>query len=404
MHGELERGEIIKNRYEILTVLGQGGMGTTYAALDRENHQRVAIKVVSLRQAKEWKVLELFEREAKLLGTLHHPRIPNYLDYFHQDTESDRRFCLVQELVEGKSLAMLINRGWKLKEKHIQYITTQILEILKYLHLLHPPVVHRDVKPQNIIIRPDGKIYLVDFGAVQTLYRYTLSAGGTFVGTMGYMSPEQLRGKVFPASDVYSLGCTVLFMLTRRSPADLPQKRMRFKFRDRLSISPEFANWLEKMVEPDRENRFASAAEALQALQQQDSRSLATKAKIPIVQKPANTRVEIERSDRALSIKLEQVELEIQPQSFTLRVSHSGKILLGGSTNKITLVDLDKRTIGVTTKFYCAIWEKNNEYKLGKKHIFGLGLQEVEIRWIVAEISSFLEDLRAKDYILENAS
>ena len=263
------QGEIIADRYQIVTTLGQGGMGITYAAVDlEENNQRVAIKAVSMRQAQDWKIVELFEREAKVLATLKHPAIPNYLNSFHCDTESDRYFYLVQELVEGESIAALVNRGWKLNEKQVKYIATQILKILEYLHSLHPPVIHRDIKPQNIIVRPDGKVYLVDFGAVQEIYRNTLSFGGTFVGTMGYMSPEQFRGKVIPASDLYSLGCTLLFLLTHRSPTDLPQKRMRFDFRDRLSLSPNFADWLEKIVEPASEDRFSSAGEALQVLQQ----------------------------------------------------------------------------------------------------------------------------------------
>ncbi|MGK7926134.1 MAG: serine/threonine protein kinase, partial [Spirulina sp.] len=253
---------------------------------------------------------ELFEREAKVLATLKHPAIPKYLNYFHCDTESDRYFYLVQELVEGDSLAALIEGGWKVNEQQVKYIARQVLEILKYLHSLHPPVIHRDIKPQNIIVRPDNKVYLVDFGAVQEIYRNTLSFGGTFVGTMGYISPEQFRGKVSPASDLYSLGCTLLFVLTRRSPTDLPQKRMRFDFRDRLSLSSAFADWLEKMVEPASEDRFVSSEKALRALQQKYALNVAKKAPLKTnyqfrrIRKPLNTRVMLERSDRHLSLKI----------------------------------------------------------------------------------------------------
>ncbi|MEM9544222.1 MAG: serine/threonine-protein kinase [Cyanobacteria bacterium P01_E01_bin.42] len=307
------QGELIDDRYQIVTPLGQGGMGTTYAAVDRNTHQRVAIKAVSLRQVRDWKIVELFEREAKVLATLKHPAIPQYLNYFHKDTESDRYFYLVQELVEGESLAALIDRGWKLNEEHVKYIATQILEILRYLHSLHPPVIHRDIKPQNIIVRPDGKVYLVDFGAVQEIYRNTLSFGGTFVGTMGYISPEQFRGKVVPASDLYSLGCTLLFVLTGRSPADLPQKRMRFDFRDRLSLSPAFTDWLEKMVEPAKEDRFSSADTALKALHQKNALVVAKKAPLRTdyrfrrIRKPMHTRVILKRSDRHLSVTIPPV-------------------------------------------------------------------------------------------------
>ncbi|WP_019503357.1 serine/threonine-protein kinase [Pleurocapsa sp. PCC 7319] len=213
-----QQAEIIANRYQIVNTLGQGGMGTTYAAIDLNSSRRVAIKVVSLRQSNEWKILELFAREAQVLASLNHPYIPNYLDYFELDSEDDRRFYLVQELVKGKSLAELVEQRWRATEVEVKDIARQVLNILIYLHSLAPPVIHRDIKPQNIIRQPDGKVYLVDFGAVQAVYRNTISIGGTFVGTLGYMSPEQLRGKVVPASDLYSLGCSLLFLLTHRTP------------------------------------------------------------------------------------------------------------------------------------------------------------------------------------------
>ncbi|WP_019503359.1 protein kinase [Pleurocapsa sp. PCC 7319] len=115
-----QQTEVIFYRYQIITVLGQGGMGTTYAAIDLTNSQLVAIKAVSLRQANEWKILELFEREAKVLANLDHTHIPNYLDYFELDSEDDRRFYLGQELVQGQSLAELVKQGWHVSEAEIK--------------------------------------------------------------------------------------------------------------------------------------------------------------------------------------------------------------------------------------------------------------------------------------------
>ena len=254
--------DIICDRYRIATVIGQGAFGTTYEAEDLSNYQRVAMKVLSLQQASDWKAIDLFEREAQVLATLNHPSIPKYLDYFHRDTLSDRRFYLVQELIEGESLAERVKKGWRATEEQVYQIAMQLLEILNYLHHLSPPVIHRDIKPQNIIRRPDGQVYLVDFGAVQDVYRHTLISGGTFVGTVGYMPPEQFRGKAFFASDLYALGATLLFLFAHRSPDELPQKRMKIDFRDRIQMSPAFANWLEKMLEPALEDRYKSACEA----------------------------------------------------------------------------------------------------------------------------------------------
>lgn len=259
-------GEIVRSRYCITEILGEGGLGITYAAEDLETENLVALKALSFRQVNEWKVLELFEREAKILAQLDHPAIAKYLDYFQIDHDRDRDFYIVQELIAGKSLAQEIANGWHGNEADIKEIVEQILHVLIYLHELKPPIIHRDIKPQNIILRPNGKIAIVDFGAVQDTYRNTQVGGSTVVGTYGYMPPEQFRGKAIPATDLYALGATVLFLLTGRSPADLPEVRFKINFRSSVNVSPNFANWLEKMIEPAIEDRFSSAHEALKFL------------------------------------------------------------------------------------------------------------------------------------------
>ena len=261
-----QSGKIIAERYKILHILGQGGIGITYAALDLQVNQQVAIKELSLRRMTEWKILELFEREARILSQLKHPGIPAYLDYFQVDTSEDRRFYLVQELATGLSLATLVENGWHAKETEIRDIVAQILAILSYLQEFNPPVIHRDIKPQNIIRGEDGRVFLVDFGAVQDTYRHTMLRGSTVIGTYGYMAPEQFGGQAYPATDLYGLATTLLFLLTHRSPADLPQHRLKIDFRSQVQISPDLANWLQIMLEPVAEDRFTSANEALAAL------------------------------------------------------------------------------------------------------------------------------------------
>jgi hypothetical protein len=298
--------DIVKQRYRIVTVLGQGSMGTTYEAEDLTNYQRVAIKSLSLRGLQDWKTLELFEREARVLESLKHPAIPDYLDYFQEDSKSDRRFYLVQELIEGKSLADLVKKGWRGNEKTVKDILKQILEILKYLHSLKPPVIHRDIKPQNIIRRPDGRVYLVDFGAVQDVYRNTITRGGTFVGTLGYIAPEQFRGEAEPASDIYALGATALYLLTRRSPEELPQKRLKIDFRDRLNLSPPFADCLEKMLEPAIEDRCQSAKEAIALLSKKEivKRSPAELSPGIFYRQPVGSKVRVQRTRTKLILEI----------------------------------------------------------------------------------------------------
>ncbi|PPT05853.1 serine/threonine protein kinase [Geitlerinema sp. FC II] len=261
---DLHRSEdIVADRYRIVRPLGRGGTSVTYEAEDLTNYRLVAIKVLSLRQMGDWKVLELFERESRILQQLSHPAIPKYLDYFDLDSQSDRRFYLVQELVSGQSLHELVEKGWKPDESDVKAIAEQVLEILDYLHRRVPPVIHRDIKPQNLIRQPDGQIFLVDFGAVQDVYRYTVSKGATFVGTLGYMPPEQFRSETHCASDLYALGATLVYLLTGKSPDELPQKRLKIDFRSATNLSPQFADWLESLLEPAIEDRCQSAAIAL---------------------------------------------------------------------------------------------------------------------------------------------
>jgi len=261
-----EQGEIIAQRYRIIDTLGQGGSGTTYQAEDLQTHQQVALKALSLHRMTDWKMMELFEREARVLAQLNYPSIPKYLDYFQVDTPQNRSFYISQQLAEGQSLAVMVQNGWRANESVVQQIAVQILEILVYLHKLEPPVIHRDIKPNNIIRSPDGQVFLVDFGAVQDTYHSTFMRGSTVVGTYGYMAPEQFRGQAVPTTDLYGLGATLLFLLTHRSPAELPTDRLKLDFRSRVQISEKFADWLEKMLEPDTEERFSSAKEALKAL------------------------------------------------------------------------------------------------------------------------------------------
>ncbi len=312
-------GAIIEQRYRLKEVLGQGGSGTTYKAQNLVTNQLVAIKILSFRHLKDWKQLELFEREAQVLAQLNHPHIPRYLDYFAVDDS----FCIVQELAPGKSLAELIAEGKRFSEAEVKDIAIQILETLVYLHSQKPPVIHRDIKPENIIVgnrekerqeaignrqekqaedfgeiltvstskqskdnhvsnsshlkkwrKGKNQVFLVDFGAVQNTYHSTLARGSTVVGTFGYMAPEQFIGQAVPASDLYGLGTTLLFLLTHRSPAELPTQELSIDVRVCTQVSEHLTAWLEKTVEADVADRFGSAKQALAQLMKKNQQKL----------------------------------------------------------------------------------------------------------------------------------
>jgi serine/threonine protein kinase len=300
--------EIVGDRYRIVGILGQGGTGITYQAHDLQNDQPVALKVLSLRRMDDWKMLELFRREAQVLEHLEHPAIPRYLNYFETDTEGDRQFYLVQQLAPGKSLTAMVEQGWQPNEAEVRQIAIRVLNILIYLQTLLPPVIHRDIKPQNLIRQPDGQLFLVDFGAVQDAYHHTVTGGSTIIGTYGYMAPEQYRGQAVFSTDLYGLGTTLLFLLTQHPPADLPQHQLKLLFRPQVQISQRFADWLERILEPVADDRFATAQEALDVLQGRSALSALA------VSAPKHTPIRLTKNDHSLVIEIPRVGLRT-PQS-----------------------------------------------------------------------------------------
>lgn len=310
-------GDLLRERYCITDTLGRGGIGITYAAEDRQTGNLVAIKALSLRQTADWKVIELFEREAKVLSQLNHPAIPDYLDYFQIDTPEDRRFYIVQKVAVGQSLQELVETGWHPTELEVREIAKQILEILVYLHQISPPVIHRDIKPQNIIRQSDGKVLLVDFGAVQDTYRHTMTGGSTVVGTYGYMAPEQFRGQAKPATDLYGLGATLLYLITHQSPAELPEKRLTLQFRPYVNVSEDFADWLEMMLEPAIEDRFESAQEALAVLRsERELVNLLARSN----RQPAGSKVILHKTKQKIVVEIPPKGLTLESLGLTLFV------------------------------------------------------------------------------------
>ncbi len=261
--------QILQDKYQLQKQLGRTAAGhQTWLAVDRDRNESVTIKLLAFSPQMPWEELKLFEREAQILQTLDHPRIPKYRDYFDLDKAIGQGvpwFGLVQDYIPGVTLQELLEKNRRFTETQIRNIAQETLEILVYLHQLNPSVLHRDIKPSNLILGEDRHIYLIDFGAVQAQAAVT---GVTFtvVGTSGYAPLEQFWGRAVEASDLYALGATLIHLLTGVSPADLPHQDSRIQFRDRIKIKPDFINWLEKITELPVEKRFKSAAVALEAL------------------------------------------------------------------------------------------------------------------------------------------
>ncbi|MEH2180118.1 serine/threonine protein kinase [Nostoc sp.] len=263
--------QIFQERYEIQQQLGKKAGRRTLLARDIQTEQLVIIKLLTFSNDFAWEDLKLFEREAETLKAVEHPAIPRYIDYFELEPSNAKGYALVQSFVEGQSLEEDMKTGRIFTETEVKEIATALLNILIYLHGRQPPVIHRDIKPSNIILAERSgnsvkQIYLVDFGSVQTL---AAKAGKTVtvVGTYGYMPPEQFGGYATPASDLYSLGATLIALATGIHPADLPQKDLRIAFQDLVKLSPGLVGWLQWLTQPSLEQRLTSASIALKALE-----------------------------------------------------------------------------------------------------------------------------------------
>jgi hypothetical protein len=251
-----------EGRFVIVGSLGEGAQGHTFDGVDRREGRPVAIKRFDVRSAKSWKDAELAEREARVLQSLSHPKLPRYVDHFEQDGS----LYLVMEKIEGESLAALRKRGAVLSEDAVVRLLCDASEVLEYLHGRAPPVIHRDLKPGNVLQRPDGSFAFVDFGAVRDKLRP--DGGSTVVGTFGFMAPEQFQGRALPASDVYAIGATALSMLTGRQPEELPHKGLAIEVRAALGgrAGGRLVDVLSAMLDPDPDRRPSRIAPLLSRL------------------------------------------------------------------------------------------------------------------------------------------
>lgn len=295
-------GQVLGERYQIQQQLSKKPGRETFLACDLVTQELVVVKILKFGGDFEWDHLKLFEREAQILQTLSLPAIPKYLNGFDLDLPNCKGFVLVQTYIKAVSLEAHLKAGRTFSEAEVKQIAENLLEILIYLHEQKPPIIHRDIKPSNILLNNRsgnyvGQVYLVDFGSVQNL---AAVEGGTFtvVGTYGYMPVEQFGGRAVPASDLYSLGATLIYLITRVHPSDLPQKDFRIQFEQVTELSFEFSRWLRKIVEPSLDKRFTSAQRALQALKQPDFIDSA-----PLIpRKPAGSNLLLTKSAAELQI------------------------------------------------------------------------------------------------------
>lgn len=286
---------LLRQRYRPIELIGKGGFGKTFLAIDEDipSHPRCAVKQFYFRDRDPElcsKALDLFRQESIRLDELgKHPQIPNLLGCFEQED----RVYIVQEFIEGPTLKQELDRS-TYTEIQIWQLLQDLLPVLQFIH--DRRVIHRDIKPENIVRRlSDNKPVLIDFGIAKLLTDSAILRPATLIGSQDYLAPEQMRGKVFPASDLYSLGVTCIRMLTQVPPLDMYDDfREQWCWRDYLpkgtSISPQLGQILDKLLQPHLVQRYSFAAEVLQdintALNAGDSLRDSFAARTSVQQKP----------------------------------------------------------------------------------------------------------------------
>ncbi len=256
-------------QYQVLRTLGQGGMGTTYLAWEQTGvnspaqSRLVVLKEMNADMAKIAKAQELFEREARVLKSLHHHGIPEYYDFF---LDAGKKY-LAMQLVHGQDLEKLVMKSGPVTLSQAVEWMIQTCHVLDYIHSQIPPLIHRDIKPANLMVRSsDNSVVVLDFGAVKEIG----TAPGTRIGAEGYCAPEQERGLPLTQSDLYAIGPTLIFLLTGENPFNFyrPQGRSyRFQVNKIPSVTPQLKAVIERTTEPAPNARYPNAKELIVALQ-----------------------------------------------------------------------------------------------------------------------------------------
>jgi len=274
---------LLGNRYRIQQVLGQGGFGRTYLAIDQYRFdEQCVIKEFLPQNAGDYEVQkshDLFEREAKILHEIDHPQIPRFLACF----EEMGRLFLVQEYVNGRNYSSLLRErqqnGTAFSEDEVLQWLKSLLPVLSYIHDRN--IIHRDISPDNIMLHQDQNVpVLIDFGVGKwTVEQLQLSNDvssysrkHSIVGKVGYAPHEQLwLGRCFPSSDLYALAVTAIVLLTGKQPETLRDAHtLCWRWREMVQISDRFAQVLSKMLSEKSSDRYSTAGEVLAALELSD--------------------------------------------------------------------------------------------------------------------------------------
>ncbi len=262
----LSVGSLLDNKYKILSEVGHGGMSVVYLAINERANKTWAVKeirkdgVVDFESVKQGLVVE-----TNMLKKLKHPHLPSIIDVL----DGEDSFIIVMDYIEGTSLLKLLQTEGAQPEEKVVKWGRQLCDVLAYLHRQQPPIIYRDMKPANIMLKPDGTITLIDFGIAREFKNRAMVEDTTCLGTRGYAAPEQFggRGQTDPRTDIYCLGATLYHLLTGHSPAEPPYEIKPLRY-----WLPQYAgSGLEKLIlkctQQDPSARYQSCEELMYALQ-----------------------------------------------------------------------------------------------------------------------------------------
>ena len=263
----LEIGSLVDGKYKILNKVGQGGMSVVYLAMNEKANKQWAVKEVRKDGIKDFEVVKQgLIAETDILKKLSHPNLPSIIDVI----DTDESFIIIMDYIQGNSLNKALEEYGAQPQENVIAWAKQLCDVLGYLHTRTPAIIYRDMKPANIMLKPDGNVTLIDFGTARE-YKEKNLADTTCLGTVGYAAPEQFggMGQTDARTDIYCLGATLYHLVTGKNPCEPP-----YEIRPIREINPSLSSGLERIIlkctQRDPNDRYQSAAELMYALEHYD--------------------------------------------------------------------------------------------------------------------------------------
>lgn len=260
----LEIGSVLDGKYKILNKVGQGGMSIVYLAMNEKANKQWAVKEVRKDGIKDFEVVKQgLVAETDILKKLSHPNLPSIIDVI----DTDESFIIIMDYIQGNSLNKALDEFGAQPQENVIEWAKQLCDVLGYLHTCDPPIIYRDMKPANIMLKPDGNVTLIDFGTAREFKEKNL-ADTTCLGTVGYAAPEQFggMGQTDARTDIYCLGATLYHLVTGKNPCEPPYEIVPIR-----QINPTLSSGLERIIlkctQRDPNDRYQSAAELMYALE-----------------------------------------------------------------------------------------------------------------------------------------